>query len=371
MKIAFNYPIFTYQQYGGISRYYKILAEQLSEMGNDVSIISGIHQNSYLASMSNRNIVKGWHVKKYPPRTTRIFKSLNAAYTSMKLLQIVPDVVHETYYTPSSLMKAKQPRTTTVYDMIHELFPDQFSCKDKTTIYKQETFRRVQHILSISHSTKRDLINCFGIDENNISVVHLGVDAAYLQYAARQESNNILLPQPYLLYVGGRTGYKNFFNFLKAVSLSSRLITDFNIVAFGGGAFTRQELIDIKNLGLSEQQITCVSGSDALLAQYYANAVAFIYPSLYEGFGLPPLEAMACNCPVISSNSSSMPEVIGNAGEFFDPNSLEEMMHAMESVLYDSTRRSALLQLGTERVKQFTWEKCAYETLKIYQNITR
>lgn len=112
-----------------------------------------------------------------------------------------------------------------------------------------------------------------------------------------------------------------------------------------------------------------MNGADSTLAKYYCNAALFIYPSLYEGFGIPPLEAMSLNCPVACSNNSSIPEVIGGAGEYFDPMDTESMRTAIEHVLNSTDRRIELIKRGQLRCTQFSWERCAKETLAIYRKL--
>ena len=144
---------------------------------------------------------------------------------------------------------------------------------------------------------------------------------------------------------------------------------DFIIVAFGGGSFSSSEIQLLKTLGIQEGHIIHVSGDDAKLANYYYNATAFVFPSLYEGFGLPPLEAMAHDCPVISSNTSSMPEIIGDAAEYFDPKSEEQTVHAIENVVYSDTRKQYLIMKGRKRHKRFSLKKCADETFEVYKQL--
>jgi glycosyltransferase involved in cell wall biosynthesis len=123
-------------------------------------------------------------------------------------------------------------------------------------------------------------------------------------------------------------------------------------------------------LGFAENQVRQVSGDDGLLGYYYRLARAFIYPSLYEGFGIPPLEAMAHQCPVISSNASSMPEVIGNAAEYFVPNECESVRFAIEAVVYSEQRIDDLKKKGVARLSHFSWSKCTQETLAVYQSVS-
>ena len=125
----------------------------------------------------------------------------------------------------------------------------------------------------------------------------------------------------------------------------------------------------MKKLGFLPDQIIQLSGDDNILAFLYKKAAAFVYPSLYEGFGLPPLEAMANNCPVISSNTSSMPEVIGDAGEYFNPQIVEEIALAIEKVVYSPIRSQELIEKGQKRLTQYSWKDCAEKTLDIYKSI--
>jgi len=365
MKIAFDYQTFNWQSYGGISRYYTILAQELLNQGQDVGVFAGVHRNNYLSALPS-DVVSGLKLKKYPPKTNRIFQTFNHYLANAQINHWQADIVHETYYSFMPDPKSSTARVTTVYDMIHELYPQMFSARDHTTEWKRKTFDRVEHIISISHSTKKDLVEIFDIDESKISVVHLGVDSSFSQYSPEQASK---IKRPFLLYVGGRGTYKNFNSTLLAIANSQQLKNDFDLVAFGGGYFNNDELSLIEHLGFRDKQIQQVGGSDDVLMALYHQASAFIYPSLYEGFGLPPLEAMASSCPVISSNSSSMPEVVGDAGEYFDPTEVDEMTVAIENVVYSSVRIKELRALGLDRVTLFSWDKCATEIFDVYKKI--
>jgi len=366
MKIAFDHQTFNYQSYGGISRYYAMLAQELLKQEQEIGIFAGIHRNNYLKDLPS-SVVKGLKIANYPPKTGRIFQAFNHYWSDYQIRKWNPDIIHETYYSFMPCRKSPAPRVTTVYDMIHELFPQMFLARDKTSDWKRKVFERVDHIISISQSTKNDLVELFGIDEGKISIVHLGVDiASFTDYKARTNKG---LERPFLLYVGARGGYKNFNAVLSAMASSKKLKTDFDLVAFGGGAFTVDERALISSLGLTEKQIRQVAGNDDKLVDLYYQATAFVYPSLYEGFGLPPLEAMACSCPVISSNTSSMPEIIGDAGVYFTPSSVDDIQRAIEEVVYSPSRIEQCKKQGLERVRLFGWDKCARETLDIYEKI--
>jgi glycosyltransferase involved in cell wall biosynthesis len=202
------------------------------------------------------------------------------------------------------------------------------------------------------------------VDERKTSVVHLGFT---LNTDETVRPAKLASVKPYLLYVGSRWGYKNFIQLCRVFSYSS-LKRSFDLVAFGGGAFSMDEVAELTQLGLTNC-VHQVSGDDGLLASYYQGATAFIYPSLYEGFGIPPLEAMNFGCPVVCSNTSSLPEVVGDAAVFFDPSSDESMRVAIEDLLRNDGLRTEMIRRGYARVQHFSWAKCAAETAAIYRQV--
>jgi glycosyltransferase involved in cell wall biosynthesis len=367
MRIAFDYQIFALQSYGGISRYFARLAEGLIDLEQQVKVFVPLHRNHYLKSIP-QDIVNGSYVSQYPPKTTRFFSAYNHFIFRHKISKWQPDIVHETYYSKAGTAPRQSKTIVTVYDMIHELYPREFKAMDETQVLKRMAIERADHVICISENTKKDLIRLHGTPESKISVVLLGFDQ-FLASASATSSTS-LETKPFLLYVGQRGSYKNFPGFLKAIAASKKLIADFDVIAFGGGRFSSAEMDLISTLGFAANQVRQVSGDDALLGRFYGAAGAFVYPSLYEGFGIPPLEAMAHLCPVISSNSSSMPEVIGDAAEFFEPNELESMRCAIENVVYSEGRISDLRIKGTARLSYFSWEKCTTQTLDIYKKVS-
>jgi glycosyltransferase involved in cell wall biosynthesis len=364
MRILFDHQIFTIQKYGGISRYFIKIANEMSAFGEKVCVCAPIHKNAFL-NESGKKLSNGCYLQSFPPKTHRIIRKINFYLSRGVVLKWNPEIVHETYFSSTSV--AKKNIVLTVYDMIHEIFPDLFGLSDRTSELKKKAVERATHIICISEQTKKDLISYFQVEDAKISVVHLGVD------------NPVVIPKnvpsvsarsdPYVLYVGLRNGYKNFDKFIAAFASSKELHKHFKIICFGGGGFTRAERDVLLKKGISENKISQISSNDQVLASLYHNASALVYPSLYEGFGLPPLEAMAYNCPVICSNASSIPEVVGDAAEMFDPHDVESIQSAIERVVLDNSVRSDLITRGNERVKLFAWGRCAQKTLDAYRRV--
>jgi glycosyltransferase involved in cell wall biosynthesis len=252
--------------------------------------------------------------------------------------------------------------------MIHEKYADSFEGSEGTSNPKRIAAQRADHVICISESTRQDLINICQIPIEKTSVIHLGVDSIFSAEPQDADTRQDL-PKNFLLYVGKRDGYKNFIGFLNAFATSPYLKENYSIVCFGGGALESSELAAAYSIGLKSDQIVHYFGGDELLASIYRRAQALIYPSLYEGFGLPPLEAMATGCPVICSNTSSLPEVVGTAGEYFDPASQESIMEAMEGVMISLDRREDLISKGYKQAAKFSWERCAQETLGVYRKL--
>jgi len=367
MRVVFDHQIFTMQRYGGISRYFTRLVEQLDSFGVSAHVVAPIHQNQHLAELSAKQ-VSGVMVRRFPPKTARVALALNGCISKYLLPRAQPDIIHETYYSSALVGHRSTRRVTTVHDMIHEKFPRDFRVDDLTSTYKRLAVQRADQVICVSHNTKRDLCEIFDIDPAKVTVVHLGFES--FEPSMFEALNASGMQRPFLLYVGARSGYKNFSNFLQAVAINPVLQAGFDIVAFGGGAFSDSEMTRIKELGFADGAVKQFGGDDGLLGSLYGRAAALVYPSLYEGFGLPPLEAMACGCPVVTSNTSSIPEVVGEAGHFFDPTDIESIGQAIISVVSSPSRRETLVALGRERLRLFSWQRCAEQTRDVYELIS-
>lgn len=370
MKVAFDPQIFQIQKVGGISRYFFHLADQFHKRSVDVGILAPGRNNSYIEGLPDQVITHSRmadFIDRLPKKIRR--RSVGRKDRAIRGLisEWSPDIVHETYYRSDSYAPGGVPLVLTVYDMIHERFPEMFSPKDATRDFKLAAVNRADHVICISHSTRNDLIHFTGVAEEKVSVVHLGFDK--LDVASTMDKPET--PEtPFLLYVGQRNGYKNFQGFLEAFATSPSLKREFSVVAFGNQSFKKEEMETIKSIGLDPARILHASGSDSILASLYERATAFVYPSLYEGFGLPPLEAMSKSCPAIVSDCSCIPEVLGDAAEYFDPTSTDSIRDALENVVFDEERRQDLIRRGLDHIRKYSWFRCADETLAIYKKLS-
>jgi glycosyltransferase involved in cell wall biosynthesis len=366
MRIAFDHQIFGWQVYGGISRYaYELAAELATSCQQDVAILSPLYVNRYLAHAPQQLKIQGVRAPAFK-RSGRVYRAINSLLVRSPIERFEPDIVHETYYATRGVAPRNAKVVLTVYDMIHERFPEYFSIASPTRREKALAVTRADHVICISEQTRLDLIEFLGVSPAKTSVVHLGFS---LTAAPQAAIKNGALPRQFVLYVGSRTGHKNFVGLLYAYAASKFLKDEFDLVCFGGGELTAKEKALINELGISAGKVRQVSGNDGLLGFYYEAARAFVYPSLYEGFGIPPLEAMSFGCPVVCSNTSSIPEVVGDAAEQFDPANHESMQKAIENVVGNDELRTNLIDKGSNRVGCFSWERCARETLDVYRRM--
>ncbi|OCB29744.1 glycosyl transferase family 1 [Mycobacterium malmoense] len=366
MKVAFDHQIFSFQQYGGVSRYFFELASRLPAHGTtEVSVVAPLHVNKYLAADPARRFIRGKYVD-IPPYTIAaipVVPLANRLVAPLAWRRANPDIIHETYFATKPVGKARC-RVVTVYDMIHELFAEEFPDAKRVTAAKRAAVNRVDHVICISRNTQRDLVRLFDVDPARTSVVHLGYS---MTAEPNSDTESFSRGRPSLLYVGSRRGYKNFGTLLQAYS-SSPILREFELIAFGGGAFVPDEQKEIRRLGITDR-VRFESGSDRELAARYRAASAFVFPSKYEGFGLPPLEAMSHGCPVVCSDAGSIPEVVGDAGVYFDPNKPEELRAALERVATTEELQADLRARGYARITAFSWDECAAATARIYREI--
>ncbi len=365
MRIAFDHQIFGWQEYGGISRYAFETASRIAKIsGCELTVFTPFYVNRYLAGRPPQLRLIGRPVRNFP-RAGRIVRALNGILVRPMLRRYAPDIVHETYFQSGRLAPRRAKVVLTVYDMIHERFPQHYSKFDPTRRQKAAAVQRADHVICISESTRRDLIEFTGIAPEKTSTILLGHSLTGDDCAETGASNG----RPFILHVGLRGGYKNFSSLLAAYAASQRLRAEFDLVAFGGGAFSVAERAQMHRLGLAATRVRQVSGDDKLLSRLYRQATVFVFPSLYEGFGIPPLEAMDHGCPVVCGATSSLPEVVGDAARIADAADPASLQEAIEDVAFAHGTRSDLIARGRQRVQLFSWDRCAEQTVKLYERV--
>jgi len=367
MKVLYDHQIFTSQIYGGISRYF---FELIRHFKNDNKLkyeVSLEYSNNYYLKKLN-NLTHKTFLENYSFRGKyRLLNILNKKVSEKAIHRENYDIFHPTYYDPYFLdFLSNKPFVLTIHDMIHEIYSDMFPLKDKTSKRKKLLAQKATKIIAVSENTKKDIIRFFSIDTNKIEVIYHG--SPFDMNSSSDDKINIDLPEKYILFVGSRSGYKNYDSFIEAITPLLVENNELKAVCVGGGNFKEIEKEKFKKLNIINK-IFQYSVSDNILAYVYQKAIAFVFPSLYEGFGIPILEAFSCGCPVIASNTSSLPEVAGDAALYFDPTDKLSMLNSIQKVIYNDELKKQLINKGIERVKEFTWKKTAEKTKKLYENI--
>ncbi len=228
--------------------------------------------------------------------------------------------------------------------------------------------RRASHLIATSRHTRKDLVEYLGVPAGKVSVVYNGADHDIFRPRADLPRNG-----RFVLYVGSERPRKNLRRLFEAFSRLKREFPDLKLVKVGpvgrSGAYRQETLRHLHELGITGDVHFVDYLPEQELARYYATAALLAYPSLYEGFGLPPLEAMSSGCPVVSSSSSSLPEVVGEAGILVPPEDTEAWVESMRRVLTEPGLREELVSRGIEQARRFSWDRCAEETLAVYRRV--
>ena len=382
MKILYDSQIFDMQKTGGVSRYFVEIISRLNNFNveyelplaysknvylqeNSLTVLNSSYLNclyeNFLPSMQFRGKRRLWELRNkffYKDFLTNRQRDIQA------LKQQNFDIFHTTYYDTYFLdYIGEKPFVLTIYDMIHEKFPEMLA--DDIGIIKKKKLvaQKATRIIAISENTKQDIIDILKIPENKIDVVYLGdsVLEGNLQYSDNQFGK-------YFLFTGNRHAYKNFYFMLIALSDFLKENPDVKIVCTGS-KFSDWELNLIRDLGLSSQIIHHFFADNNEMYWLYHNAIAFIFPSYYEGFGIPILEAFSAGCPAILADASCFKEVAGDGALYFDFKNKQQLVSCCDKLLKDVSFRKEVIANGKSILKQFSWEKASEETVKIYKSI--
>lgn len=365
MRVLFDSEIFERQRAGGISRYFvELIGALRSERLARVVLPFLFTENIHLAEKWYR-----FGKVPLPNRLVRRHKDwylhrVNSALTQRALSRGRPDIFHKTYYDMTLLKNFDGRLVVTVYDMIPELLPEHFPNSTTVHPHKREQCERADAVLCISGQTRADLMRLFGVAAEKITVTHLGIKPHW----GSRKCVVADLPAQYVLFVGDRRGYKNFRQVTDAIGRLARRFPDLHLVCVGGAPFTPAESEHFVQSNLSPR-VHWRRLSDPELAYCYSKAALFVFPSLYEGFGLPTLEAFACSCPVILSNRSCFPEIGEDAVRYFDPDTPGFLEDEIERLLNDDDERQKLITRGTSRLRCFSWQKTAEQTAEVYRRL--
>lgn len=369
MKIGIDARLFGARQ-RGIGRYVQCLIEGLEKSDT---------RNEYVVFLRREN----WH--EYEPQNPHFKKTLaDCRWYSVKEQALMPikiwrarvDLMHFPHFNIPFFCPVKF--VVTLHDMILQRFPTPRASMLAPIIYWIKNFayrvviwaavKRARKIIAITNHTKQDILRYFRVEPNKIVVIYEGVSVE----AGRRKTENPKFKawRPYLLYVGGAYPHKNLEGLLTAFRRFAKREAGINLVLAGGEDFFYQRLrrsVLAFEKSVSDRIIFAGFVPESELFELFARAELFVFPSKYEGFGLPPLEAMACGVPVASSSASCLPEVLGDAALYFDPADVNDMAEKIRYGLGNRVLRADLIAKGCERIKRYSWAKMARETKGIYE----
>lgn len=352
MKVLFDHQIFHYQ-YGGASKYFAMLLKHLPREA--WSTTARFSSNEYVRAAglfpTCRRAFRG---------QTVIAELVNRPLTQCALRRGRYDVFHQTNFSVSDLKaNGEKPMVTTFHDTNLSTFDPHPHIVERQRI----SLERADAIICVSQHTAQDMLSLFHVEEKKVHVIYHGIERPDLSSLPPER----LCAHPYILYVGRRSEYKNFTRFIDAFSEVRAHHPSLHVVCTGA-PFSKTELASFEECGIS-QVMHSIYASEEEMLRLYRDAELFVFPSLYEGFGMPILEAWTCHCPVVLSRASCFPEIAADAAEYFEARDTEAMAHAICSVLESSSLRQELIARGEQRVSLFSWQRCADEHMKIYESL--
>jgi len=280
------------------------------------------------------------------------------------------DILHVQYFAPP-VFRGKL--VVTIHDICFSPYPYFFSKQELLAFrFVKDGLKKASRIIAVSHFTKNELIQKMGISPDRIDVIYNGVSGIFKPAESKEAISNIKarygIRGDYILYVGRLNARKNLINIIKAYSLlKNEIIRKYKLVFVGKQSFGKEIIIKtMQDLKMTEDIIITDYVPVQDLPLLYNGAEIFVYPSFYEGFGLPVLEAMACGVPVITSNTSVFPEIAGDAAVMIEPCNVQQLSEAMERLLGDADMRQKSSQTGLKRASEFSWENTAIFTLQSY-----
>ena len=364
MRIYYDHQLCSLQDAGGASRYHYELMRSISGLPDvETEIFLGMNSTVYpYRELSSANArVMGFAG---PLHRGMLRYVVNEALGNA----IAPfrgkfDVYHPSHYRSMPLVRSRR-FVITHHDCIYERFPV-FRYVKEALRGKKLLFARADAIICISESSRKDLLQFYDVDIAKTRVIYHGLTRPVRCPKAADQLKK-LVRRDYLLFVGQRSFHKNFAGFLK-VFRETNLHKDFDVLALGGGVPNPEERALMRDLELTNSVINVPTVSDALLGEAYAAARALVYPSLWEGFGIPPLEAMSAGCPVVACDAGAVPEVCRDAPFYFDPAQQTSFPRALLCAVNNEEARRHAIENGSKVAAQYSWKKCGEQTLSLYR----
>lgn len=385
MKILFDHQAFVMQTHGGVTRCFAELYKHLpSKCRARFSVLES--DNAYLSEMgighpvgySYQHFIMPFHWPYKGKMFTaynrligrgrdyhRDYKLYNKAESIRLLKKGNYDVFHPTFFDDYFLPYLnRKPFVLTIHDMIPELFPQYFHRDDFQIEKKKILAPLASAVIVVSENTKRDVIKILNVPEEKVHVIYHGCSFP-------KTSKSIpLFDKPYLLYVGDRYGYKNFELFAKHIEPVLKRHQELLVVCTGK-SFTGEESKNLEHLNLKGRFIHHWISNNNDFYSLYHNAVCFVYPSAYEGFGIPILEAYQADCPVLLNRASCFPEIAGDAAVYFEITNNHSNLSEQFEKLYTMTKseRELLLERQRNRLKRYSWEKSSMKLAEVYRSV--
>lgn len=381
MKVLYDYQIFSKQKYGGISRCFVELYKHLPDACKATIAVretenvyarelGGVNPLGYQYDhfLSTRHFWGKGHLHLWADYLKRIkyYPDYNKNYSIYLLQKGQYDVFHPTYFDDYFLPYLNgTPFVLTIHDMIPELYPQYFSGDDVQIVMKRKLAPMASAIVAVSENTKKDVMRILNVPEEKIHVVYHGSSLPI-------GIGDKIYDFPYFLFVGERGLYKNFVPFMRAIEPLLKKYESLHVVCTGR-AFSQEEESMMVEYGVKDRFVSCWVKNDNVLYSLYHNALCFVYPSEYEGFGIPILEAFQADCPVLLNNASCFPEIAGDAAFYFDMNSndsnLAEQLERLLSM--SSEEKTHLLSKQRKRLSKYSWEDSAKKMDDVYQSVIK
>lgn len=372
MEVVVDGIIYQLQSHGGISRVFSEILPRMCSI-NDSLHVQILTQGSLKQPLpKHKNITSCSipYIDHYPyPKQLwiHIINSVNKITHNLKAGRGKNKIWHSTYYTIPQ--KWSGHSVATVHDMVFERFP-QFYNGPKFDLFRQRKRLSVQQadaVICVSDTTRQDVLRFYDLDKNRVHVVPNACSIVFRHMDSNELPKTHQIKQPFLLYLGNRARYKNFDVLVKAYSLWPHR-EDVSLILVGGKPISESEQQLIEELEITTQIKVLKDADDETLCCLYNNALAFVYPSIYEGFGIPLLEAMACGCQIIASRIPSTIEVAGEYPIYFEPEDVNDLLRALDVAIFERPNPERI-KLGFETAKSYSWDKTAAQTLQIYQKI--